>query len=136
MSPSQTSTAAHADISTESASMRPAETASSYFPKDATASTLVSTSSTATPTETPIPIEGGSAASAHPLSPLDREYAEPMQDFDITQQLSKQPAYWSLAGWLQRSASSDTEAVREDPAARARKFEEAKRELLASAGRF
>lgn len=134
MSPSNTSTVAHVDGSTHSAPLRPAETASSYFPKGATTSTTASTPSAGSPTETTF--GENSATSTHPLSPLDREYAEPLQDFDIAQQLSKRPAYWSLQGWLQRSASSDTEGVREDPAARTRKFEEAKRELLASAGRF
>ncbi|KAI0528066.1 hypothetical protein F5B22DRAFT_17898 [Xylaria bambusicola] len=120
--------------STNTAPMRPSETAASYFPKDTTVSTIAPTPSAASTAETS---SGDSpVASSNPLSPMDREYAEPLQDFDIAQQLSKQPAYWSIQGWLQRSASSEARPIKEDAAARRRKFEEAKRDLLASAGRF
>ncbi|KAK5636691.1 hypothetical protein RRF57_012403 [Xylaria bambusicola] len=134
MSASDFSTISPAGGSTNTAPMRPSETANSYFPKDATASTIAPTPSVSSTTETP---SGASpVASSHPLSPMDREYAEPLQDFDIAQQLSKEPAYWSVRGWLQRSASSETQPIKEDAMARTRKFEEAKRDLLASAGRF
>ncbi|KAH8166177.1 hypothetical protein CIB48_g2071 [Xylaria polymorpha] len=117
---------------TGSVLVQPSESSTSYFPKGATASPAVSTASRAITPETPL--SGNS--SNYPLSPMDREYTKPLRDLDIAQQLSKQPTYWSVQGWLQRTVSSRERPVVEDPEAKTRKFEETKRDLLASVGRF
>ncbi|KAI0969205.1 hypothetical protein F4678DRAFT_463469 [Xylaria arbuscula] len=134
MSASKALTAARTEGSTDTSPIRPLETTSSYFPKGATASTLASTSSTTSATGTPLTSDF--PGFNNPLSPLDREFSGPVQDIDIAEQLAKQPTYWSVNGWLQRSASSDVQPAREDPAVKTRKFEEAKKDLLASVGRF
>ncbi|KAI0876090.1 hypothetical protein GGS24DRAFT_258972 [Hypoxylon argillaceum] len=131
MSTSETFMVSDVKSSTGSVLVQPSEISNSYFPKGATASTLAPTISSATATPS-----SGTTASPYPLSPLDREYTKPLQDLDIAQQLLKQPAYWSVKGWLQRSASPSIQPRAEDPEARARKFTEAKRDLLASVGRF
>ncbi|KAI0456113.1 hypothetical protein F5B21DRAFT_502589 [Xylaria acuta] len=132
MSTSTTSTASHTKSSTGSVLVQPSETSASYFPKGATASTVVSMASAATTPSTPL----SSNSSNYPLSPMDREYTKPLQDIDVAHQLSKQPTYWSVKGWVQRTVSSGARPVAEDPEARTRKFEETKRDLLASFGRF
>ncbi|KAJ8130075.1 hypothetical protein O1611_g3556 [Lasiodiplodia mahajangana] len=131
MSTSKASAATHVKGSTGSVLVQPSETSNSYFPKGATASTLAAA---ATPAETPL--GSSTTASPYPLSPLDRQYTKPIEDIDVAQQLLKQPSYWSVQGWLQRSAGSGTQSSAEDPEARTRKFEEAKKNLLALAGRF
>jgi len=111
--------------------MQPAEAADSYFPKGATASAFAhNTSSTETP------LSASSLSLDYPLSPLDREYAKPEEELDIAEQLAKQPTYWSVKGWVQRSVSASDRPPTEDAETRARKFEEAKKDLLASFGRF
>ncbi|KAI1355670.1 hypothetical protein F5Y01DRAFT_150070 [Xylaria sp. FL0043] len=112
--------------------VQPLETSKSYFPEGATDSTLPTPSASAAHT----PSSSNPPSFNNPLSPLDREYTEPVWDLDIAEQLSKEPPYWSVKGWVQRTASSDEVAVKEDPETRAQKFEAAKRELLASVGRF
>ncbi|KAI0542255.1 hypothetical protein GGR58DRAFT_301605 [Xylaria digitata] len=134
MSASKASAISHAKDSTESVLMQPSENANSYFPKGATALTPASTTLAAETTETPL--GGDSPALGNPLSPLDRDYTKPLHDVDIARQLSKEPTYWSVQGWVQRSASSSAEPAAEDPEAKTRKFEEAKKDLLASVGRF
>ncbi|KAI0408759.1 hypothetical protein F4802DRAFT_365668 [Xylaria palmicola] len=134
MSTSTLSAGSHSQDAKVSFAMQPSETSASYFPKGATAATLVSAPSAAISPETPPTTS--SSASHYPLSPMDREYMEPVQDLDIEKQLSKQPTYWSVQGWVQRSASSGAHSRAEDPEAKTRKFEEAKRDLLASVGRF
>ncbi|KAI1170730.1 hypothetical protein F4777DRAFT_568187, partial [Nemania sp. FL0916] len=76
------------------------------------------------------------SASRHPLSALDRDFAKPLQELDIAYQLSKRPTYWSVRGWIERSAYSSVQPVVEDPDMRTRRFEEVKRSLLASASRL
>ncbi|KAI1427020.1 hypothetical protein F5Y12DRAFT_225251 [Xylaria sp. FL1777] len=135
MSASKTSTASHTKSLAGTTLMQPPEKANSSFPEGTTPSPRASTpSSTASTTGTPL--RTNSPALRHPLSPLDREYTKPSHDIDIAQQLLKQSPYWSAKGWVQRSASLNTQPAKEDPEARTRKFEEAKREILASAGRF
>ncbi|TGJ87730.1 hypothetical protein E0Z10_g1043 [Xylaria hypoxylon] len=134
MSASKASTVSHAKGSTESVLIQPSEDANSYFPKGATALNLASTTSAAIAIETPL--SGDCSAVSHPLSPLDREYTKPIHNIDIAHQLSKQPTYWSVKGWVERSASVTVQSAAEDPEARTRKLEEAKRDLLASVGRF
>ncbi|KAI0118775.1 hypothetical protein GGR51DRAFT_497578 [Nemania sp. FL0031] len=131
MSTSKASAVSHVKDSTGPMLVQPLETSTSYFPKDATASTLAAAATTA---ETPL--SSSTVASPYPLSPLDRQYTKPIEDVNIAQQLLKQPVYWSVQGWLQRSTSSSIQSPAEDPEARTRKFEEAKKNLLASAGRF
>ncbi|KAI0552962.1 hypothetical protein F4679DRAFT_31261 [Xylaria curta] len=131
MSPSTSSTSSPKS-STGSLVMQPSETSASYFPKDTIASAVVSTTSAAYSPGTPL----SGASSDNPLSPMDREYTKPPQDIDVAKQLSKEPTYWSVKGWVQRAANSRARPVVENPEARARKFEEAKRDLLASVGRF
>ncbi|KAF2972135.1 hypothetical protein GQX73_g1483 [Xylaria multiplex] len=133
MSASKASAISHAKDSTKSVLMQPLENANSYFPKGATALTPASTLAADT-TETPL--SSDSSALGNPLSPLDRDYTKPLHDVDIASQLTKQPTYWSVQGWVQRSASSSSQPASEDPEAKARKFEEAKKDLLASVGRF
>ncbi|KAJ2996031.1 hypothetical protein NUW58_g1110 [Xylaria curta] len=128
MSTSRTITDSHVEGSTGYALTSPSETSTSYFPKGATATTAAIASAT--------PLDGSSPGSSYPLSPMDREYTKPPQDLDIAHQLSKQPTYWSAKGWIQRSASSSAQSATEDPEAKTRKFEETKRDLLASVGRF
>ncbi|KAI1816064.1 hypothetical protein GGS20DRAFT_269136 [Poronia punctata] len=130
MSPAQDSATSSATGSPRVGPWQPAEGGDSYFPKDATASTFPS--STTSATETPI----GASSLDYPLSPLDREYAKPAQDIDIAEQLAKQPTYWSVKGWVQRSVSASKKPTAEDAETRARKFQEAKKDLLASFGRF
>ncbi|KAI3336691.1 hypothetical protein HD806DRAFT_14809 [Xylariaceae sp. AK1471] len=137
MSTSQNSTVSSRKSSTSSLRRQPSELSDSYFPRGETASTFASATSpieTAETAETPL----GSSPSGldYPLSPLDREYAKPMKDLDVAEQLAKQPTYWSVKGWVQRSVSSSTKRMVEDRETRARKFEEVKRDLLASAGRL
>ncbi|KAI1490612.1 hypothetical protein F5X96DRAFT_531532 [Biscogniauxia mediterranea] len=74
--------------------------------------------------------------SNYPLPALDREYAKPTGELDVAAQLAKKPAYWSAQGWVHRAATSEPAPRVEDPETRARKFAEAKRDLLASAGRL
>ncbi|KAI1755431.1 hypothetical protein F4782DRAFT_404961 [Xylaria castorea] len=131
MSPSASSTTSPKS-STGSLIMQPSEASASYFPKDAIASTIVSATSAADTSETPLT----GTSPNYPLSPMDREYMKPLQDIDVAKQLSKQPTYWSVKGWVQRTASSGARPVAENPEARARKFEETKKDLLASVGRF
>ncbi|KAI0429694.1 hypothetical protein F5Y09DRAFT_254517 [Xylaria sp. FL1042] len=114
------------------APIQPSETANSYFPEGATESTLATPAASTAHT----PSSSNSPSVNNPLSPLDREYTEPLQDLNIAEQLSKQPPYWSVKGWVQRSANSDVIPAREDPETRTQKFEAAKRDLLASVGRF
>ncbi|KAI1167523.1 hypothetical protein F5B18DRAFT_443117 [Nemania serpens] len=125
MSTSKISTVPSARRSTHYVHIQPSELSDSYFPKDATVSTLASERS-----------GSHSPTSHYPLSPLDREYTKPSQDLDIAQQLSKQPTYWSVKGWIQRTAGSSAHPAAEDPEMRARKFEQVKKDLLASAGHF
>ncbi|KAI8950928.1 hypothetical protein F4801DRAFT_579041 [Xylaria longipes] len=133
MSASTTSLASsHTNSSTGSMSVQPSETSTSYFPNNTTVSAAVSTTSAANTPGTPL----NDTPSNCPLSPMDREYTKPLRDLDIAQQLSKQPTYWSVQGWVQRTASSRARPVVEDPEAKTRKFEETKRDLLASVGRF
>ncbi|KAI1188689.1 hypothetical protein F5B17DRAFT_255637 [Nemania serpens] len=125
MSPSKSSTVTATRRSTKYVHIQPSELSDSYFPKDATASTQACERS------------GSQSPTSHyPLSPLDREYTKPSQDLDIAQQLSKQPTYWSVKGWIQRSADLSARPAAEDPEMRARKFEQVKKDLLASAGHF
>ncbi|KAI3344114.1 hypothetical protein F4824DRAFT_442609 [Ustulina deusta] len=128
------STVSHRKGPTGTASIGPSEIPNNLFPKGATASTLASTTSSASTAETPL--GSNSPAFSHPLSPLDREYTKPLQDLDIARQLSKQPTYWSVKGWVKRSASLNVQPAREDLEGRTRKCEKAKRDLLASVGRF
>ncbi|GAP87750.1 hypothetical protein SAMD00023353_2800880 [Rosellinia necatrix] len=130
MSTSQASTVSSLGDSSGSVSMEPSEASDSYFPENTTASTLASAAGAAD-----TPLDSDSPTSSNPLSPLDRQYTKPLQDLNIAQQLSKQPTYWSAKGWVQRSASSNTQQSNEDLEAKARKFEEAKKDLLASVGR-
>ncbi|KAI5926576.1 hypothetical protein F4810DRAFT_545064 [Camillea tinctor] len=129
---------------------RPLSTSSSYFPSLSKRSSVSSTSSTSSssPTsdspspssESPAPSKPASSSligSNYALPPLDREYAKPTEELDVAAQLAKKPAYWSAQGWVHRAAAAADPAPRvEDPETRARKFAEAKRELLASAGRL
>ncbi|KAI1126667.1 hypothetical protein F5Y10DRAFT_266870 [Nemania abortiva] len=131
MSASQSSIASHVKDSTGPIPMQPSETSNSYFPKGATASTLATPAIAA---ETPL--GSNTPASTYPVSPLDRKYTKPIEDLNIAQQLSKQPTYWSVQGWLQRSASSSAQSPVDDPEARTQKFEATKRDLLVSVGRF
>jgi len=134
MSTSQNSTVSSRKSSTSSVRRQPSELSDSYFPRGETASIFASATSPIETAETPL----GSSPSGldYPLSPLDREYAKPMKDLDVAEQLAKQPTYWSVKGWVQRSVSSSTKRMVEDRETRARKFEEVKRDLLASAGRL
>ncbi|KAI0439609.1 hypothetical protein F4803DRAFT_553926 [Xylaria telfairii] len=132
MSTSATSPVANTKGSTGSMLVQPSESSTSYFPKGATASTAVSTAAAAITPETP---RSGNSSN-YPLSPMDREYTKPLKDLDIAQQLAKQPTYWSVQGWLQRTVSSRGRPAVEDPESKTRKFEETKRDLLASVGRF
>ncbi|KAI1195611.1 hypothetical protein F5X97DRAFT_307823 [Nemania serpens] len=125
MSTSKASTVTGARRSTQYLHIQPSELSDSYFPKDTSPS--------------PVASEGPGSHSPtanYPLSPLDREYMKPPQDLDIAQQLSKQPTYWSVKGWIQRSVDSSAQPAAEDPAMRARKFEQVKKDLLASASHF
>ncbi|KAI0024749.1 hypothetical protein F4780DRAFT_552769 [Xylariomycetidae sp. FL0641] len=119
---------------------QPAESSASYFPDEqykSGRSSTASTSATNTPAETPAPKAPSPYATGdNPISPLDRAYAKPAEELDVAKQLAKKPVYWSTHGWLQRTATMEQKPRTEDPEARARKFEEAKKELLASAGRF
>lgn len=110
---------------------QPSEISDSYFPTGETSSSV--STATSSPTES---VETPFIGPDYPLSPLDREYAKPIKELDVAEQLAKQPTYWSAKGWLQRSVSKSKKPMVEDPETRARKFEEAKRELLASAGRL
>ncbi|KAI0476801.1 hypothetical protein F4859DRAFT_63785 [Xylaria cf. heliscus] len=118
--------------STGSAPVQPSETSTSYFPKNATALTYISASSAVITPRTSL----SSNSSNYPLSPMDREYTKPQQDLDIAQQLSQPPTYWSVQGWIQRTANSRARPAVEDAEAKTRRFEETKRDLLASVGRF
>lgn len=129
----KTETASHTRDSARTVHIQPSEASDSYFPKGATTSSMPASTSTAG--NTPL-TSNASTPNSHPLSPLDREYTEPSHDIDIAHQLSKEPTYWSVKGWVQRSASSNPRQEAKDLEARARKFEEVKRDLLASVGRF
>ncbi|GAW22224.1 hypothetical protein ANO14919_117600 [Xylariales sp. No.14919] len=134
MSTPKASTVSHKKGSTKRVLISPSEKANSYFPKRASTLTPASTTSAVITTETPL--GSNTSASHHPLSPLDREYKNPfLYDIDVARQLSKQPTFWSVRGWVQRSASLNVEPAVEDPKARTRKFEEAKRDLLGSVSR-
>ncbi|KAI0202227.1 hypothetical protein F4808DRAFT_83625 [Astrocystis sublimbata] len=130
MSTSSNPAVSDAKESAESVPFQPSESSASYFPKDAATSTAIPTASGATTPGTPL------TSLNYPLSPMDREYTKPPPDIDIAKQLSKQPTYWSAQGWVQRTASSEARPVVDDAEARTRKFEETKRDLLASARRF
>ncbi|KAI0391509.1 hypothetical protein F5Y17DRAFT_404468 [Xylariaceae sp. FL0594] len=131
MPSSQASAASSARGSPRAGPTQPSEATDSYFPKGATASTLSRTTSSS---ETPF--STGSHSLDYPLSPLDRKYSKPEKELDIAEQLAKQPTYWSVKGWVQRSARAMNRSITEDPETRARKFQEAKKDLLASFGRF
>ncbi|KAI0603067.1 hypothetical protein F4775DRAFT_11518 [Biscogniauxia sp. FL1348] len=135
------------------ASPRPLSTSSSYFPRlskrSSVSSQLSTASSTAQQHSTPSSSSSSPSSSLsskpaslsligshYPLPPLDREYAEPTGELDVAKQLAKKPAYWSAQGWVHRAATSEPPRRVEDPETRARKFAEAKRDLLASAGRL
>ncbi|KAI1115998.1 hypothetical protein F5Y14DRAFT_97875 [Nemania sp. NC0429] len=134
-STSKPSAAPDARRSTQYVHLQLSELTDSYFPKDATASTLAGErSGSHSPTSAASPTSTTSPNPNYPLSPLDREYTKPSQDLDVAQQLSKQPTYWSVKGWLQRTADSSAQPAAEDPEMRARKFEQVKKDLLASAG--
>ncbi|KAI1267412.1 hypothetical protein F5Y18DRAFT_425259 [Xylariaceae sp. FL1019] len=74
-------------------------------------------------TATELPQPSSVPTGNNPLSPLDRTFTEPTEKLDIAQQLDKKPLYWSMKGWVQRSALSSTNDV-EDAEAKARKLEE------------
>jgi hypothetical protein len=131
---SQSSAVSSRKSSMSSVHRQPSELSDSYFPKGETSSAFTSSASPTETTETPF---GSSSPNLdYPLSPLDREYAKPEKDLDIAEQLAKQPTYWSVKGWVQRSIRSSNKRMVEDREKRARKFEEAKKDLLASVGRF
>lgn len=147
MPTSKTAAASHVRGSARTVHTQPSEASDSYFSNGAattttTAPTPASGASTSTADNTPFTSNASTpnsgSSSSHPLSPLDREYTEPAHDIDIAHQLSKEPTYWSVKGWVQRSVSSSPDPRQEakDREAKARKFEEVKRDLLASAGRF
>ncbi|KAI1500685.1 hypothetical protein F5X99DRAFT_385123 [Biscogniauxia marginata] len=124
---------------------RPSEASDSYFPGSASKrSSVSSTSSMSTAIESPSSSKANSTSSPssspvignYPLPPLDRNYAEPKGELDVAKQLAKKPAYWSAQGWVHRAATVEAKPRIEDPETRARKFAEAKRDLLASAGRL
>ncbi|KAI1634125.1 hypothetical protein F4809DRAFT_643757 [Biscogniauxia mediterranea] len=133
-------------------------TSSGYFPRLSKRSSVSSQSSTASTAqqeqhESPSPSSSSPSPSLsssppskpasligigsnYPLPALDREYAKPTGELDVAKQLAKKPAYWSAQGWVHRAATSEPAPRVEDPETRARKFAEAKRDLLASAGRL
>ncbi|KAI8634730.1 hypothetical protein F5Y19DRAFT_122577 [Xylariaceae sp. FL1651] len=117
---------------------KPSETSDSYFPMNAERPGTVSPVSFEEGAVRPTPVRTGSSSltGSNPVSPLDCEYTKPTEDLDVAQQLAKQPTYWSAKGWIQRSVSSSAGPKVEDPETRARKFQEAKKDLLASVGRL
>ncbi|CAJ2509999.1 Uu.00g058990.m01.CDS01 [Anthostomella pinea] len=116
---------------------QPSELSNSYFPDKATADSSNSTSPDVSVPGTPLPLQTPITPSAnYPLPPLDRVYVKPAHELDVAAQLAKKPGYWSVQGWVQRTASMDAKRRAECPETRARKFAETKKELLASAGRF
>ncbi|KAI1074336.1 hypothetical protein F5B20DRAFT_440938 [Whalleya microplaca] len=112
--------------------VQPSESSGSYFPEAGTS--VSSVSSETPPVETPATTKALNSPIGHyPLPPLEREYVEPTEELDVARQLSLKPLPWSLHSSLQRAASSEQKPVVEDETERARKFAEAKRELLALA---
>ncbi|CAM1505425.1 Fc.00g110620.m01.CDS01 [Cosmosporella sp. VM-42] len=97
---------------------------SSYFSLPVT-----TTSKGSTPETTPLTTPGG-----HPIPALLREFPKPAGKLDVETMLSRQPGRWTLQGQMEANmrrtqAQTDNEELE---AKRARDFEKAKRDLLAS----
>lgn len=72
----------------------------------------------------------------NPLPPLSREFPRPVEEVDVKTALERQPGRWTIKGQIEANMrraqqATDDEAAKEK---RARDFEAAKRELLASHG--
>lgn len=110
---------------------------------DSTGGNSSNASETSTPALSPFstpvlgpsePVEAGASAIVDSLlPPLLREFPKPSDEIDVEQALDRQPGRWTLKGQMeanQRRAQLKDENV--DMEQRARAFEKAKQELLAS----
>ncbi len=63
-----------------------------------------------------------------PADPLSRHYPKPAADIDVAEALAREPRRWSLAYWMKNAKEISNASPSKE--ARARKFDEAKKELL------
>ncbi|TPX12060.1 uncharacterized protein E0L32_007175 [Thyridium curvatum] len=103
----------------------------SYFPRSHRSS--ISSGSTdlaevARPAQPSRVTTSSSQAPQAPVDPLSREYPKPAAEIDVAEALTREPRKWTLAHWAKNA--KDTQPATLSKEIQARKFEEAKKELL------
>ena len=109
-----------------------------YFAVTGSKSSTPGTTPATTPGVRPIDVADSIASKtpANPLPPLSRDFPRPVEEIDVKTALERQPGRWTIKGQIEANMrraqqNMDDEAAKEK---RARDFEAAKRELLASHG--
>lgn len=116
---------------------KPTEANSSYFPSSQPQTPEDSprgSISLSRPEEAVAPVAPRlhrSQTGSNPLPPFARDFPKPAEEIDVAKQLAMQPPKRSLHDSLRRWGTMERQQKVEDAETKARKFEEAKRELRA-----